>query len=164
MVLSCPLICSLSSLTANQRAAQNNYRALGCQDLYFLNFVICKKHNNNRYSKFDTIFVIWHPVKGHDPDIKVELICVYSVSNCFFFVLTFDSSFLDRNECHFIVMSIVWTNTSIGNFCCNIIFSYVTCIDFTTKMCYYMPLLWLTGFTVLGPSRQSSGSRQAVVS
>ena len=36
IVLSCPQIGSLSSSTANQRAAQNNYRALGCQDLYNL--------------------------------------------------------------------------------------------------------------------------------
>ena len=42
IVLSCPQIGSLSSSTANQRAAQNNYRSLGCQDLYFLNFVTCK--------------------------------------------------------------------------------------------------------------------------
>ena len=41
IVLSCPQIGSLSSSTANQRAAQNNYRALGCQNLYFLNFVTC---------------------------------------------------------------------------------------------------------------------------
>ena len=41
IVLSCPQIGSLSSSTANQRAAQNNYRAFGCQDLYFLNFVTC---------------------------------------------------------------------------------------------------------------------------
>ena len=39
--LSCPQIGSLSSSTANQRAAENNYRALGHQDLYFLNFVTC---------------------------------------------------------------------------------------------------------------------------
>ena len=39
--LSCPLIGSLSSPTINQRAAQNNYQALGFQDLYFLNFVTC---------------------------------------------------------------------------------------------------------------------------
>ena len=39
IILTCPLIGSLSSSTANQRAAQNNYQALGCQDLYFLNFV-----------------------------------------------------------------------------------------------------------------------------
>ena len=42
IVLSCPLIGSLSSSTANQRAAQNNYRTLGFQDLYFLNFVTYK--------------------------------------------------------------------------------------------------------------------------
>ena len=36
-----PSIGSLSSSTANQRAAQNNYRALGRQDLCFLNFVTC---------------------------------------------------------------------------------------------------------------------------
>ena len=41
IVMSCPQIGSLSSSTANQRAAQNNYRALGYQDLYFLNFVTC---------------------------------------------------------------------------------------------------------------------------
>ena len=41
IALSCPQIGSLSSSTANQRAAQNNYRDLGCQDLYFLNFVTC---------------------------------------------------------------------------------------------------------------------------
>ena len=39
IVLSCPQIDSLSSSTANQREAQNNYRALGCHDLYYLNFV-----------------------------------------------------------------------------------------------------------------------------
>ena len=33
IVLSCPQIGSLSSSTANQRAAQNNYRAWGFQDL-----------------------------------------------------------------------------------------------------------------------------------
>ena len=41
--MSCPQIGSLSSSTANQKAAQNNYRALGCQDLYFLNFVTCNQ-------------------------------------------------------------------------------------------------------------------------
>ena len=41
IVLSCPPIGSLSSSTTNQRAAQNNYRALGCQELYFLNSVTC---------------------------------------------------------------------------------------------------------------------------
>ena len=41
IILSCPQIGSLSSSTANQRAAQYNYPALGCQDLYFLNFVTC---------------------------------------------------------------------------------------------------------------------------
>ena len=91
--------------------------------------------------------------------ILSKIVCFYS----FLFVLTFDSSFLDRNKCHFIVMSIMWTNTSVGNFCCDIIFSYVTCIHFKTKMCYYMPLLCLIGFTVLGPSRQLSGSCQLVV-
>ena len=39
IVLSCPLIGSLSSSTADQRAAQNNYWALGFQDLCFSNFV-----------------------------------------------------------------------------------------------------------------------------
>ena len=39
--LSCPLIGSLSSSAANQRAAQNNYRALGIQDLFFLIFLTC---------------------------------------------------------------------------------------------------------------------------
>ena len=43
IVFSCPQIGSLSSPTANQRAALNNYWALGFQDLYFLNFVTCKK-------------------------------------------------------------------------------------------------------------------------
>ena len=38
-VLSCPQIGSLSNSTANQSAAQNNYLALGCQDVYFLNVV-----------------------------------------------------------------------------------------------------------------------------
>ena len=38
--LSCPQIGSLSSSTANQGTAQNNYQA--CQSLYFLNFVTCK--------------------------------------------------------------------------------------------------------------------------
>ena len=41
IVLSCPQIDSLSSSTANQRAAQNNYWAFECQDMYFLNFVTC---------------------------------------------------------------------------------------------------------------------------
>ena len=41
IILTCPLIGSLSSSTVNQRAAQNNYRALGLQDLYFLNVVTC---------------------------------------------------------------------------------------------------------------------------
>jgi hypothetical protein len=41
IVLNCPLIGSLSSSIANQKAAQNNYRTLGFQDLYFLNFVTC---------------------------------------------------------------------------------------------------------------------------
>ena len=45
VVLSCPQIGSLSSSTANQRAAQNNYQALGCQGLYFLNFVMCTNKN-----------------------------------------------------------------------------------------------------------------------
>ena len=39
IILSCPLIGSLNSSTANQRAAQNNYYALWFQYLYFLNFV-----------------------------------------------------------------------------------------------------------------------------
>ena len=43
IVLSCPLIGSRSSSTANQRAAQNNCRALGSQDLYFLKFFTCKE-------------------------------------------------------------------------------------------------------------------------
>ena len=34
-------ICS----TANQRATQNNYRTLGFQDLYFLNFFTCTRNN-----------------------------------------------------------------------------------------------------------------------
>ena len=41
LLLSWPEIGSRSSSTANQRAAQDNYWALGCQDLYFLNFVTC---------------------------------------------------------------------------------------------------------------------------
>ena len=40
IILSCPPIGSLSSSTANPRAAENNYRALGCQDLYYLK--LCK--------------------------------------------------------------------------------------------------------------------------
>ena len=41
IVLSCPLIGSRSSSTANQRAGQKNCRSLGSQDLYFLNFFTC---------------------------------------------------------------------------------------------------------------------------
>ena len=41
IVLSCLQIGSLSSSTANQRAAQNNYWVLGCHNLYLLNFVSC---------------------------------------------------------------------------------------------------------------------------
>ena len=44
IVLSCPLIGSRSSgATANQGAEQNNCRALGSQDLYFLKFFTCKQ-------------------------------------------------------------------------------------------------------------------------
>ena len=41
MVLSWLQIGSLSSSTANQRAAQKYFWALGCQDLYFLNSDTC---------------------------------------------------------------------------------------------------------------------------
>ena len=44
IVLSCPLIGSLSRSTANQEAAQNNYYTepdFGFCDLYFLNFFTC---------------------------------------------------------------------------------------------------------------------------
>ena len=41
IVFSCPLIASLSSSTANQRAAQKDYQALGFQDLYCLTFFTC---------------------------------------------------------------------------------------------------------------------------
>ena len=43
IVFSCPQIGSLSSSTANQRAAQNNHQALGWLDLFFLNFVTCNE-------------------------------------------------------------------------------------------------------------------------
>ena len=42
IVLSCPLIGSCNSSTANQRAAQNNCMALGSQDLYFLKYLPVK--------------------------------------------------------------------------------------------------------------------------
>ncbi len=51
--LSCPLIGSLSSSTANQRAAQNNYRTLGCQNLCFLNFVTKKLAKNDFNTNLD---------------------------------------------------------------------------------------------------------------
>ena len=31
--------------------------------LKFQNLAVVKKHNNNKYSKFNTEFIIWHPVK-----------------------------------------------------------------------------------------------------
>ena len=51
IVLSCPLIGSISSSTANQRAAQNNYQTLGFQNLYFLNCVTSKKLAKNDFNK-----------------------------------------------------------------------------------------------------------------
>ena len=54
--MSCPQIGSLITSTANQKAAQNNYRALGCQNLYFLNFVACKLNScHGNYSRGETI-------------------------------------------------------------------------------------------------------------
>ena len=61
--MSCPNIGSLSSSTANQRAAQNNYRAYGCQDLYFLNFVACMYNVYDRkcysYVQNLTLLPLW---------------------------------------------------------------------------------------------------------
>ena len=41
IVLSCPLIASLSGSTANQREAQIKCWTLGSQDLYFLKILTC---------------------------------------------------------------------------------------------------------------------------
>ena len=58
ILLSCHQIGSLSSSTANQRAAQNNYRALGCQDLYFLNFVTCTLKNSGCTSVCNLVILL----------------------------------------------------------------------------------------------------------
>ena len=65
--------------TANQRAAQNNYRALGCQDLYFLNFASCTNLNfstlptlNNPKSPTLSNFGIWFFVKTCEDQFELE--------------------------------------------------------------------------------------------
>ena len=50
IVLSCPLIGSRSSSTANQRVDQNNCQTLGSQDLYFLKIFTCEAlHFKNNF-------------------------------------------------------------------------------------------------------------------
>ena len=55
----------------------------------FQNLAVVKKHNNNKYSKFHTKFVIWHPVKmtwsGHkyamvQNNRKATLITFWNIS------------------------------------------------------------------------------------
>ena len=56
IVLSCPIIGSLSSSTANQRAADNNYQALVFQDLYFLKhcylYQVINQFKNFQFTQF----------------------------------------------------------------------------------------------------------------
>ena len=116
IVLSCPQIGSLSSLTANQKAAQNNYWALGCQDLYYLNFGTCTilfqivakacAHDSRWLSDYYEIKIsasswlwecTWISMLTYQ---YMNVLCTFSRSNWFSFSLQFHNHALPTYNAH----------------------------------------------------------------